>query len=59
MKQFQCMVPGCDWHTSNDSQAEIIRRASQHLRETHGETVIREKMVEAIKARIEAGKAAA
>ncbi len=61
MKEFHCgtLVPGCDWHTRNDSEAEIIRRASEHLRETHGETVIRENMVEAIKARIEVSKAAA
>lgn len=60
-KQFQCgtLVPGCDWHTRNDREAEIIRRATEHLRETHGETVIREKMVEAIKARIGQNKNAA
>ncbi len=59
MKLFQCIVPGCDWHTRNDNEAEIIRRATEHLRETHGETVIRENMMEAIKARIEQNKAAA
>jgi predicted small metal-binding protein len=61
MKEFQCgsLVPGCDWHTRHEYEAEVIRRASEHLRETHGETVIREKMVEAIKARIEVTKAAA
>ena len=55
MKQFHCgtMVPGCQWHTRNDSEAEIIRRASEHLRETHGEDVIRESTVEAMKARID------
>lgn len=60
-KQFHCgtLVPGCDWHTRHDSEAEIIRRVSEHLRETHGETVIRENMVEAIKARIEQNKTAA
>ena len=54
MKQFHCgtMVPGCQWHTRNDSEAEIIRRASEHMRETHGETVIRATMVEVIKKRI-------
>lgn len=59
MKLFQCIVPGCDWHTRNDNEAEIIRRATEHLRETHGETAIREKMVEAIKSRIEVAKSAA
>ncbi len=61
MKEFHCgtLVPGCQWHTRNESEAEIIRRASEHMRETHGETVIREKMVDAIKVRIELAKAAA
>lgn len=55
MKEFHCgsLVPGCEWHTRNDEEAEIIRRAAAHLRETHGETIIRETMVEAIRSRIE------
>ncbi len=58
MKEFQCgtLVPGCDWHTRHHDEAEIIRRAADHMRNTHGETMIREKMVEAIKARIEEEK---
>jgi predicted small metal-binding protein len=61
MKEFHCgtLVPGCDWHTRNEDEAEIIRRAADHLRITHGETMIREKMVDAIKARISAEKKAA
>ena len=59
MKLFQCTVPGCDWHTRHDNEAEIIRRATEHLRETHGEETIRESTVEAIRARIETDKAAA
>ena len=59
MKLFQCMVPGCDWHTRNINESEIIRRASEHLRETHGENVIRESTVEVIKARIEMERVAA
>ena len=55
MKAYHCRarVPGCDWHTRHDEEAEIMRRAAEHLRETHGETVIRETMVEAIRSRIE------
>ena len=55
MKEFQCgsLVPGCEWHTRHEEEAEIMRRAAQHMRETHGETVIRETMVEAIRSRIE------
>jgi predicted small metal-binding protein len=61
MKEFQCgtLVPGCGWHTRHQNEAEIIRRATDHLRVTHGETMIREKMVEAIKARIELEQRAA
>lgn len=55
MKTFHCgsLVPGCDWHTRHEDEAEIIRRATEHLREVHGETTIRETMVEAIRSRIE------
>ncbi|MCO6185434.1 DUF1059 domain-containing protein [Rhizobium sp. L1K21] len=54
MKTFECgsLVPGCDWHTRADDSAEVVRRAVEHLRHTHGETYIRENMVEEIKARI-------
>jgi len=55
MKEFHCgsLVPGCEWHTRHEEEAEIMRRAVEHLRETHGETIIRETMVEAIRSRIE------
>lgn len=53
MKELHCIVPGCQWHTRHDTEAEIIRRATEHLRETHGETVIREPMLETIKANIQ------
>lgn len=54
MKRFDCgsLVPGCDWHTRASEEAEVVRRAVEHLRQAHGETVIRENMVENIKARI-------
>ena len=55
MKEFQCgsLVPGCDWHTRAEEEAEIMRRAVEHMRETHGETIIRETMIEAIRSRIQ------
>lgn len=55
MKEFHCgtLVPGCNWHTRAEEEAEIIRRVADHMRETHGEAVIRETMVEAIRSRIE------
>ena len=61
MKEFHCgsLVPGCDWHTRHHDDAEIIRRTVEHLRDTHGETIMREKTVEAIKARIELERHAA
>jgi predicted small metal-binding protein len=52
MKQYECLVPGCPWHTPADNDAEIVRRAAEHLREVHGETVVRPEMVERIKQRI-------
>jgi predicted small metal-binding protein len=53
------MVPGCDWHTRSINEAEIIRRASEHLRGMHGEEMIRESTVEVIRSRIEPEKAPA
>ena len=54
MKTFECgtLVPGCDWQASAEEEAEIVRRAVDHLRTAHGENVVRENMVENIKARI-------
>ncbi|QKV17088.1 DUF1059 domain-containing protein [Oricola thermophila] len=58
MKQYECFVPGCSWKTHADDEAEIVRRASEHMRVAHQETTIRPSMVEQIKARIcEADKA--
>ncbi len=55
MKTFHCgtLVPGCDWHTRSDNEAEIVSRAVDHLRQTHGETIIRESMIQQIQARIQ------
>ncbi|HWU62186.1 MAG TPA: DUF1059 domain-containing protein [Ensifer sp.] len=54
MRIFECgtLVPGCQWHTRAEEEAEVVRRAVEHLREAHGETIIRENMVDNIKARI-------
>jgi predicted small metal-binding protein len=55
MKEFHCgsLVPGCEWHTRHEQEAEIMRRAVEHMRETHGETLIRETMIDAIRSRID------
>jgi predicted small metal-binding protein len=58
MKHYDCLVPGCSWHTEAGETAEIVRRAAEHLRDTHGEAVVRPEMVERIKARIEEKRAA-
>lgn len=54
MKLFECgtLVPGCTWHTEAEESAEVVRRAAEHLRTAHGETLIRPNMVDQIKARI-------
>lgn len=54
MRLFECgtLVPGCEWHTRADEDAEVVRRTVEHMRQAHGETVIRENMVENIKSRI-------
>jgi predicted small metal-binding protein len=54
MKTFQCgtLVPGCEWETAAEDEAEVVRRAVAHLRSAHQETIVREGMVENIKKRI-------
>jgi predicted small metal-binding protein len=54
MRLYECgtLVPGCEWHTRADEDAEVVRRAVDHMRQAHGEDVIRENMVENIKTRI-------
>lgn len=61
MRLFECgtLVPGCAWHTRANEDAEVVRRAVEHLRTVHGEEIIRENMVENIKARIRDDAAAA
>lgn len=52
MKRYDCLVPGCKWHTEAEDTAEIVRRAADHLRQVHDESVVRPEMVERIKERI-------
>lgn len=58
MKHYDCLVPGCNWHTEADDSAEIVRRAAEHLRAVHDEPVIRPEMVDHIKGRIVDAEAA-
>jgi predicted small metal-binding protein len=54
MKQFECgtLVPGCHWHTQAEESAEVVRRAAEHLRNVHGETLVRPDMIDRIKQRV-------
>lgn len=54
MKQFECgsLVPGCTWHTEAEDTAEVVRRAAEHLRNVHGEQVVRPDMIDRIKSRL-------
>ena len=52
MKHYDCLVPGCKWHTEAEDTAEVVRRATEHLRQVHEESIIRPTMVERIKERI-------
>ncbi|RYE09058.1 MAG: DUF1059 domain-containing protein [Hyphomicrobiales bacterium] len=58
MKQYECLVPGCQWHTQADDPAEIVRRAADHLRSVHAEAEVRPEMIDRIKQRIHAAQAA-
>jgi predicted small metal-binding protein len=52
VKQYECLVPGCSWHTEAEEPAEIVRRAAEHMRSVHGEEMVRPEMIERIKARM-------
>ena len=52
MKQYECLVPGCPWHTQADDPAEIVRRAADPLRSVHAEAEVRPEMIDRIKQRI-------
>nr|WP_316655241.1 DUF1059 domain-containing protein [uncultured Gellertiella sp.] len=58
MRLFECgsLVPGCSWHTRAGENAEVIRRAVDHMKLAHGETVIRDSMIDHIRQRITDGQ---
>ena len=60
MRLFECgsLVPGCEWHTRANDDAEVVRRAVEHMLTAHGETTISESMDDHIKERIVDEKAA-
>jgi predicted small metal-binding protein len=59
MKHYDCLVPGCSWQTEAKDDAEVVRRAADHLRVAHDESVVRPEMIERIKERIVERSAAA
>ncbi len=52
LKRYDCLVPGCKWHAESADTADIVGRAVDHMRDVHGETVVRPEMIGRIKARI-------
>jgi predicted small metal-binding protein len=52
MKHYDCLVPGCKWHTEATDSAEIVRRAAEHLQQVHEESMVRPEMIGRIKERI-------
>jgi predicted small metal-binding protein len=54
MKRFDSgsLIPGATWHAEAESEAEVVRRAVENLRNMHGETDVRPEMIERIKERI-------
>ncbi|GLQ55638.1 DUF1059 domain-containing protein [Devosia nitrariae] len=54
MKRFDSgtLIPGSTWRAEADSEAEVVRRAVENLKNFHGETVVRPDMIERIKERI-------
>lgn len=54
MKRFDSatLIPGSTWKAEAESEAEVVRRAVENLKNFHGETEVRPDMVERIKERI-------
>ena len=54
MKRFDSgtLIPGSTWRAEADSEAEVVRRAVENLKNFHGETIVRPDMIERIKERI-------
>lgn len=54
MKRFDSgtLIPGSTWRAEAESEAEVVRRAVENLKNLNGETEVRPEMVERIKERI-------
>ena len=52
MKQYECLVPGLPVAHPGRRRSRDRAPRRDHLREVHGETVVRPEMIERIKQRI-------
>ena len=54
MKRFDSasLIPGSNWHAEAETEAEVVLRAVENLKNLHGETEVRPEMIERIKERI-------
>ena len=54
MKRFDSgtLIPGSTWHAQAETEAEVVRRAVENMRNFNGETEVRPDMIERIKERI-------
>lgn len=54
MKRFDSgtLIPGSTWRAEAESEAEVVRRAVENMKNLNGETEIRPEMIERIKERI-------
>jgi predicted small metal-binding protein len=54
MKRFESgsLIPGATWRAEAETEAEVVRRAVENLRNLHGEIEVRPEMIERIKERI-------
>lgn len=54
MKRFDSasLIPGSNWRAEAETEAEVVLRAVENLKNLHGETEVRPEMIERIKERI-------
>jgi predicted small metal-binding protein len=54
MKRFDSgtLIPGSTWRAEAETEAEVVRRAVENMRNLNGESEVRPDMVERIKERI-------
>lgn len=52
MKQFDCMIPECDWTIERESEDEILAGVADHARETHGMDEVPPEIQDRVRSRI-------